>query len=105
MFKWLHRFFYSDDELIKLADGLSELDAGSYQELLARNGVVAMKKNMDAISGRFGGAMTFATNSYALYVKQSDVEQAIGILGALLGHGRLTQQAAESRREEHRPRP
>jgi hypothetical protein len=99
---WLRRFFYSDDEVIKLADGLSEFDAGSYGEMLAKNSVVAMKKNMDALSTRFGGAMTFAANSYALFVKQSDVERSIEILGPLLGHGKLAQAAAESRRELRR---
>jgi hypothetical protein len=102
MFRWLHRFFYSDDEVVKLADGLSEFDAGSYQEMLANGGVIAMEKNMDAITTRFGGALTFAANSYALFVKHSDVDRAIAILGPLLGHGKLSRQAAESRREARR---
>jgi hypothetical protein len=81
---WLHDFFYSDDEIVKLADGLSELDAAQYQELLANSGITAMEKNMGVWAGRFGGAMSFATNEYALFVKQSNVEQARQALGSLL---------------------
>jgi hypothetical protein len=84
MFKWLHDFFYSADEIVKLADGLDEFGAAQYQEMLANSGIVAMKKNMDALSARFGQASTFATNSYALFVKQSEVEAASEALGRLL---------------------
>lgn len=94
--RWLHDFFYSDDEIVKLADGLSEFDAGSYEELLANNGVVAMKKNMEAVYDRYWRPMLF--NNFALYVKQSDVDRAIEILGGLLGEGKLAEAAAEGRK-------
>ncbi len=96
---WLRRFFYSDDEIVKLADGLSEFEAPMYQEMLAKNGVVAMKKNMEAAYDRYWRPMLFTANNFALYVKQSDVGRAIEILGPLLGHGKLAQEAAESRRQ------
>ncbi len=99
---WLHKFFYSDDEIVKLADGLSEFDAPMYQEMLAKNGVVAMKKNMEAIYDRYWRPVLFTGNNFALYVKQSDVDRAVAILGPLLGHGKLAREAAETRREQRR---
>ncbi len=101
MFARLPNFFSSGDPTVKLADGLDEFEAASYQEMLANDGVIAMKKNMDAISTRLGGALTFATNNFALFVKQSDVERSIDILGSLLD-GKLSRQAAEARRETRR---
>jgi len=104
MFKWLHKFLYSDDEVVKLADGLSEFDAGSYQEMLASNGIVAMKKNMEGWVSQYGNAMTFSTNNFALYVKQSDVPRAIDILGPLLGGGKLAREASQVQEGRRRPR-
>ena len=99
----LRRFFYSDDETVKLADGLSEFDAAQYQELLANSGITAMKKNMGVWAGRFGGAISFATNEHALFVKQSNVEQARQVLGHLLERYE-TEEAREVRRVRRRRR-
>ncbi len=101
MFKWLHDFFYSGDPDVKLADGLSEFEAAQYEELLRNSGIMSMAKNMDALFGRFGQASTFATNSYALYVKQSDVEAASESLGHLLERYE-TEEAREVRRNTRR---
>jgi hypothetical protein len=60
-----------------------------------------MKKNMGVWAGRFGGAMSFATNEYALFVKQSNVEQARDALGSLLD-GFEAEEAREVRRRERR---
>jgi hypothetical protein len=103
----LHKFFYSDDEIVKLADGLNEFDAGSYEELLRNNGIVAMRKNMEAVYDRYWRPMLF--DNFALYVKQSDVDRAIEVLGPLLGNGKLAEEAAEGRRlprrlRRHRPK-
>jgi hypothetical protein len=102
VFKWLHKFFYSDDEIIKLADGVSETEAELARELLVNNGVPAMIRNMDFLSVDGGRMAMPAANNFALYVKQSDVQSAIDILGPLLGQGKLSQEAAESRRELRR---
>ena len=95
MFKWLHRFFYSDDELIKLADGVSEPEAEMARGLLVSNGVPAMIRNMDFLSIDGGRMAMPSANNFALYVKQSDVQRAIDILGPLLDGGKLAREAAE----------
>jgi hypothetical protein len=108
LFKWLHKFFYSDDEIVKLADGVSEPDAELARELLMNNGVAAMMRNMDFLSVDGGRMAMPSANNFALYVKQSDLERAIEILGPLLDHGRLTKEAAETQHEQRRsrrPRP
>jgi hypothetical protein len=81
---WLRRFFYSDDEVVKFADGLSEFDAGQFQEILANGGVVAMKKNMSALYDRYWRPMLFFSNHFALFVKRSDVERARELLGPMI---------------------
>jgi len=83
-FKWLHRFFYSDDPDVKVADGLSEFDAGIAEELLRNNGIVAMKKNMLAIYDRYWRPMLPNGHNFALWVKQSDLDRAREILGEVL---------------------
>ena len=102
MFKWLHKFFYSDDELIKLADGVSEPEAELARELLVSNGVPAMTRNMDVLSVEGGRMAMPAANNFALYVRQSDVQRAIDILGSLLGGGKLAREAAELRNRRGR---
>jgi hypothetical protein len=94
----IRHFFYSDDEVVKLADGLSEFDAGSYEELLRNSGVVAMKKHMDAAYDRYWRPMLF--NNFALFVKRSDVDRSIEILGSLLGDGKLAEDALEVHQQQ-----
>ena len=105
MFKWLRKFFYSDDELIKLADGVSEPEAEMARELLVSNGVPAMVRNMDVLSVEGGRMAMPAANNFALYVKQSDVQRAIDILGSLLGGGKLAREAAEIQNRRGRRSP
>ena len=88
-FKWLHRFFYSDDPDVKVADGLSESDAGIAEELLRNNGIVAMKKNMLAIYDRYWRPMLPNGHNFALWVKQSDLDRAREILGEVLDSQQL----------------
>ena len=97
VFKWLHRFFYSDDPDVRFADGLSEFDAAQYHELLVNSGIMSMAKNMNALHGNYGGPVTWA-NDYALFVKQSDVEASYDVLGHLLARFE-TQEAREVRRQ------
>ena len=99
---WLHKFFYSDDEIVKLADGLSEFDAGIYEEMLSRAGIVSMKKNMEAVYDRYARPILFSANNFALYVKQSDLDRSIDTLGHLLGDGKLAEDAAHHRRDARR---
>ena len=82
--RWLRRFFYSDDPVVRLVGGLSEPEAGMVQEALQREGVAAMSKNMDALRGAYGEASTIASNSHDLFVKRSDLERAGEIAEALL---------------------
>lgn len=102
MVKWLHKFFYSDDEVVKLADGLGEVESEELSEMLQNAGVIATRKNMSALAAYRGVWPIAEGGSYALFVKHSDVDRAIAILGPLLGHGKLSRQAAESRREARR---
>jgi hypothetical protein len=103
MFKWLRRFFYSDDEIVKLADGLGEVEGEQFEEMLRNEGIIAMRKNMSALAA-YRGVWPIAGGEagYALFVKQSDVDRAIEILGPMLGQGKLSRQDAASRREARR---
>jgi hypothetical protein len=106
MFGWLRRFFYSDDEVVKLAAGLAEPEAEMMRELLESNGVAAMAKNMSPLAAYLGvyPLPAPAPNSYAIYVKQSDVDRATEVLRPAMSPGKLSRQAAESRREARRDR-
>ncbi len=80
--RWLRRFFYSDDPVVKLVAAVTEPEAEMRRELLANEGIVAMVKNKSGLSYMWGsGALPFE-NSHDLFVKQSDLERAEEILGA-----------------------
>lgn len=82
MFKWLHRFFYSDDPIVKVAAGFSEPEALMWQELLQNNGIRAMARNMNFLSvTREFGSMP---GDYDLYVNRSDLPRAREVLEPLL---------------------
>lgn len=102
MLTWLRKFFYSDDEIVKLAAGLSEPEAEMWRGLLASNGVAAMFKNMSFLSVDWGRTVMPGANNFDLYVKESDVDNAIEILGSMLDENRLARKAAESRRDVRR---
>ena len=80
MMRWLHRFFYSDDPIVKVAGGFSEFDAGICEELLNKGGILCMKKNMDALSGRYWRPMLPSANNFTLWVKRSDLNGARKLL-------------------------
>lgn len=73
----IRKFFYSDDEIVKLAGGLSEPEAEMWRELLQNNGIPAMVKNMggEGVGYQYGGASMF-TRNYDLFVKRSDFVRA-----------------------------
>lgn len=102
MFKWLHKFFYSDDEIVKLVDGLSELESEQCADALREDGIIAMRKDMSALAAYRRVWPIVQPDSYALFVKHSEVDRAVSVLSPLLGHGKLAQEAAESRREARR---
>ncbi len=72
----IRKFFYSDDEIVKLASGLSEPEAEMWRELLQNNGIPAMVKNMGGGLGYQWGRATTFTNDYDLFVKRSDLVRA-----------------------------
>ena len=82
--RWLRRFFYSDDPIVRLATGLLEPEAEMWQELLAKNGIRAMVRNMDVLSVAYGAS---PSNNFDMWVKQSDLERAREILAPLLERG------------------
>jgi hypothetical protein len=94
---WLRRFFYSDDPDVKIADGLSEFDAGIAEELLRNNAIIAMKKNMLAIYDRYWRPMLW-TPHFALWVRQSDYGRATEILRGALDPRQLTRERRRWRR-------
>ena len=79
MFKWLHKFFYSDDEIVRLAAGLLEPEAEMWREILANEGVRSFTKILDPISLSDGGATGL---NVGIFVKQSDLEQAQIVMGS-----------------------
>ena len=89
--RWLRRFLYSDDPEVKLASGLSEPEAKMWQELLAKNGIRAMVRNMDVLSVAYGAS---PSNNFDMWVKQSDLERARETLAPMV----------DSRPSQHRPR-
>ena len=78
---WLRRFLYSDDPEVKLASGLSELEAKMWQELLAKNGIHTLAKSANFLSAYQVAPMP---NDYDIWVKQSDLERAREILEPML---------------------
>jgi hypothetical protein len=79
----IRRFFYSDDEIVKFADGLREEEAEMWRELLQNNGIPAMVKNVGGGLGYHYGRAGMFTADYALYVRSSDVAGAREVLGPL----------------------
>ena len=77
MFKWLHKFFYSDDEIVKLAAGLLEPEAEMWREILSNEGVPSFTKILDPISLSDGRATGL---NVGIFVKQSDLERAKEVL-------------------------
>ena len=102
--RWLRGFFYSGDPDVKFLDGLNEFEASSYEELLANNGIVAMRKNMEALYDRYWRPVLFAANHFALFVKQSDLERAREILGPLVEGYQPGERVPLARRFRRRPK-
>lgn len=96
MFKWLRSFFYSDDPEVRLADGLSEYDAAQYHEILANSGIMSVWKDMSPFAASPSVWPTMNPTGFAIWVKESDVEPAIGVLGHLITRY-LTDEAREVR--------
>jgi len=84
--RWLRRFFYSDDPVVKVAGGLSEPEAKMFRELLENDGVVALAKGTSFLSGAYG--FSFA-NDYDLWVKQSDEDRAREVLAPVIQENQL----------------
>lgn len=82
LLSWLRRFFYSDDEVVKLVGALTEPEAELRRELLANEAIVSMVKNMSGIGYRWGGTPSSFDNTFDLFVKQSDLARATEVLGA-----------------------
>ncbi len=79
--RWLKGFFSSGDPIVRLIGGLNEPEAQMHRERLEREGVPSMVKDVA------GGAATFETVrpfGFALFVRQSDAEQAAEILGPVM---------------------
>ncbi len=85
MFKWLHRFFYSNDEIVRVAAGLLEPEAEMWLEILANEGIPSFKK-LDVVAAADG--LATGTNT-AIFVKQSDLERAREVLAPLAERGQL----------------
>ena len=78
--RWLRKFFYSEDPVVKVRAALSESEALLLREVLEDSGVPVMSKNMNVLTvtheaGSFG-------SDYDLFVKQSDLARAEEILEA-----------------------
>ncbi len=79
--RWLRGFFSSDDPIVKFVGALNETEARMRRELLEREGVPAMVRNVAGDTSAYGAAPLYG---FALFVKQSDVERAEEILGPLM---------------------
>ncbi len=79
--RWLRRFFYSDDPIVKLVGALPEPEAEMWRGLLANNGIVAMVKYAGALGG-YG--YRGGTRDFDLFVKQSDLVRARQVLAPTL---------------------
>jgi hypothetical protein len=106
VFQWLHKFFYSDDEIVKLADGLSELESEQCADALRGDGIIAMRKDMSALAAYRRVWPIVQPDSYALFVKHSEVDRAVRVLSPLLDHGKFGRQSRrEARRFRRRLKP
>ncbi len=82
MFRWLRKFFYSDDPVVKLVGALTEPEAEMWRELLENGGITAMVKYVGALGGQ--ASRPLGTREFDLFVKQSDLERAREILTPML---------------------
>jgi hypothetical protein len=89
MMRWLRKFLYSDDPIVKVATGLLEPEAEMWRDILDQEGIPAYAKVMDPVA-RSEGVAT-GTNT-ALFVRQSDVERARELLEPLSGRGQLVEE-------------
>ena len=85
--RWLRRFFYSDDPIVKLVGALPEPEAEMWRELLANSDIMAMVKYAGALGGY--GYRGVGTRDFEMFVKQSDVARAREILAPMLGLEKL----------------
>ena len=79
--RWLRGFFSSDDPIVKFVAALNETEAQMRREILEREGVPAMVRNVEGDTSAYGAAPLYG---FALFVKQSDAERAEEILGPLM---------------------
>jgi hypothetical protein len=89
MMRWVRRFFYSEDPIVKVAAGLLEPEAEMWRDILEQEGVPAFSKVMDPLARSEGSAI--GTNT-ALFVKQSDVLRARELLAPLSKRGQLVEE-------------
>lgn len=83
--RWLHKFFYSDLEIVRVAAGLLEPEAEMWREILSNEGIPSLKK-MDTLAAADG--LATGTN-VGIFVKQSDLGRAREILAPLSRRGHL----------------
>ncbi len=86
--RWLRRFLYSDDPIVRVAAGLLEPEAEMWREILQDEGILSVKKVDDVAAG---DAAT-GTN-VAIVVKRSDLERARELLAPLAERGQLVGEA------------
>jgi hypothetical protein len=60
-----------------------------YQELLQRNGIVAMRKNMDPLYDRYWRPVLPFARHFTLWVKQSDLARARQVLHGIIRANQL----------------
>ncbi len=89
--RWLRKFLYSDDPIVKVAGGLLEPEAEMWREILANEGIPSFKK-LDVVAVADG--LATGTN-VGIFVKQSDVERAREVLAPLAARGQLADEATE----------
>ena len=82
--RWLRRFFYSDDPIVKAVTGLLEPEAEMWRDMLEQEGIPSFTKTLDPIAISEGRAT--GTN-VAIFVKQSDLERAEEVLAPLRERG------------------
>jgi hypothetical protein len=80
MIRWLRRFFYSEDPIVKLVDGLLEPEAQMWREVLENSNIKAVTRS-DSLAVSQGGAT--GTNT-GIFVKESDLLRARDVLAPLL---------------------
>lgn len=87
MMRWLRRFFYSDDPIVKVAAAMNKPEAEMWREMLENDGIPSMVKNITGGYLYEYGNATLMRPDFDLFVKQSDLERAREALGRMLeGH-------------------